>query len=284
MSEQDDEGPPWPRQIFRRYYMRVVQHTEHVIATGFVEISEQCYFCAHRFERLAQCAAYPDGIPSLVLDGFADHSRPLPGDGGVRFELASAGTLLDTDYFAGDQLGDGVVAVPDPPPAPRRLSDDEAAGEPMTDVDTWTADQLPWLHPGFRPGPSWPTSQEPGELLELGDPGVRMTIEPWGREARGEPISVQAHSLQCLICGHRQGDTMTCAAYPEGIPDLIARGHVSHGVPRPGDRGLQWVRVPDGTRKRLRGGYFKIQTPYVGGMEPATPDEPRRRLFVRDDE
>lgn len=30
------------------------------------------------------CAAFPDGIPEPILNGF-DHRRPFPGDGGVRF-------------------------------------------------------------------------------------------------------------------------------------------------------------------------------------------------------
>lgn len=30
------------------------------------------------------CAAFPDGIPTQILDGF-DHRKPFPGDGGVRF-------------------------------------------------------------------------------------------------------------------------------------------------------------------------------------------------------
>ena len=32
------------------------------------------------------CAAFPDGIPSLITEGGFDHREPHPDDGGVRFE------------------------------------------------------------------------------------------------------------------------------------------------------------------------------------------------------
>jgi hypothetical protein len=32
------------------------------------------------------CDAFPDGIPELILGGTENHSRPYPGDRGIRFE------------------------------------------------------------------------------------------------------------------------------------------------------------------------------------------------------
>ena len=32
------------------------------------------------------CAAFPDGIPSIIAAGGFDHREPHPDDGGVRFE------------------------------------------------------------------------------------------------------------------------------------------------------------------------------------------------------
>ena len=36
-----------------------------------------------------QCDAFPQGIPSPLLQGKHDHQTPYPGDGGVQFEQIS---------------------------------------------------------------------------------------------------------------------------------------------------------------------------------------------------
>ena len=38
---------------------------------------------------------------------------------------------------------------------------------------------------------------------------------------------------------------MTCDAYPEGIPEGIATGVISHATPQSGDHGLQFEPVPE---------------------------------------
>lgn len=51
-----------------------------------------CLACSHyrrEAPRLA-CTAFPDGIPDAILESRADHRMPLPGDGGIRFELDPA--------------------------------------------------------------------------------------------------------------------------------------------------------------------------------------------------
>ncbi len=49
-----------------------------------------CYWCIHRGESTEDdeptCAAYPNGIPSEIIDDGYDHREPAPGDNGIRFE------------------------------------------------------------------------------------------------------------------------------------------------------------------------------------------------------
>jgi hypothetical protein len=58
-----------------------------------------CFACRHLHPGLVRvtdtppegpstCDAFPDGIPDEIMLGGVDHRRPLPGDGGIRFELA----------------------------------------------------------------------------------------------------------------------------------------------------------------------------------------------------
>lgn len=47
-------------------------------------IGERCYQCRHvRVDY--SCDAFPDGMPIEIVNGF-DHSQPLAGDNGIRFE------------------------------------------------------------------------------------------------------------------------------------------------------------------------------------------------------
>lgn len=51
--------------------------------------SDQCALCAHyRIGRT--CAAFPGGIPAVILTGEVDHREPYPGDHGVRWSPVSA--------------------------------------------------------------------------------------------------------------------------------------------------------------------------------------------------
>lgn len=47
----------------------------------------QCHACVHLTSKAkGTCRAFPGGIPaSILLDRF-DHTRPYPGDNGIRFE------------------------------------------------------------------------------------------------------------------------------------------------------------------------------------------------------
>lgn len=44
-----------------------------------------CHRCVHR-ETTFTCAAFPDGIPSLILAGRINHIEPIEGDHGIQYE------------------------------------------------------------------------------------------------------------------------------------------------------------------------------------------------------
>lgn len=44
----------------------------------------------------------------------------------------------------------------------------------------------------------------------------------------------------CQFCRHKNKDTDTCVAFPQGIPSAILTGKNSHNKPYPGDNGIQF--------------------------------------------
>ena len=46
----------------------------------------QCLICAYRLNGLT-CAAFPDGIPQIILTNDFDHTEPFDGDNGIRFKM-----------------------------------------------------------------------------------------------------------------------------------------------------------------------------------------------------
>jgi hypothetical protein len=56
--------------------------------------SSQCITCA-RYRGMAECAAYPDGIPPEVMEGTIDHTQPYAGDHGLQWVAQSDDDLAD---------------------------------------------------------------------------------------------------------------------------------------------------------------------------------------------
>ena len=52
--------------------------------------------------------------------------------------------------------------------------------------------------------------------------------------------------MQCWVCVHLEdGPSMTCKAYPKGIPDALLNGVASHSKPYKGDGGIRWKPRPE---------------------------------------
>ena len=50
-------------------------------------ISFICGYCKHQHDRpWKTCDAFPDKIPDQIWLGENDHTKPYPGDNGIRFE------------------------------------------------------------------------------------------------------------------------------------------------------------------------------------------------------
>lgn len=58
----------------------------------------QCFICQHLIDGTA-CKAFPNGIPTEVLDGDFDHLEPIEGDNGIQF-LADPGMQHPTLWKA----------------------------------------------------------------------------------------------------------------------------------------------------------------------------------------
>jgi hypothetical protein len=52
-------------------------------------------------------------------------------------------------------------------------------------------------------------------------------------------------NIQCQKCVWRFRGTLTCAAFPDGIPEEVLEGKIDHSKPYKGDHGFQYQPLID---------------------------------------
>lgn len=72
---------------------------------------------------------------------------------------------------------------------------------------------------------------------------IRLEMAKDGVVLDDEIHALPAISPQCVTCAHlTSGVDRQCAAYPEGIPDEVWTGLISHKRPYQGDNGIHYQR------------------------------------------
>lgn len=57
-----------------------------IMGDAHAEVSIQCLACKNLHNDMTTCRAFLKGIPLKIYTGHFDHTRPFPGDNGIRFE------------------------------------------------------------------------------------------------------------------------------------------------------------------------------------------------------
>ena len=64
---------------------------KYLISSMRSELQEGCGTCIHLnddpYAKFESCKAYPNGIPFIIMSGGVEHTKPIEGDNGIRYEL-----------------------------------------------------------------------------------------------------------------------------------------------------------------------------------------------------
>jgi len=61
-------------------------YSSNAAGDAFIDMSIQCLACKHLNNNMTTCRAFPKGIPTKILVGRFDHTRPYKKDNGIQFE------------------------------------------------------------------------------------------------------------------------------------------------------------------------------------------------------
>ncbi len=57
-----------------------------IMGDALIDMSIQCLACNNLNNDMTTCKAFKDGIPTKILTGHWDHTKPFKGDNGILFE------------------------------------------------------------------------------------------------------------------------------------------------------------------------------------------------------
>lgn len=63
-------------------------YDKNIKGDALLDMSIQCLACKHLNNDMTTCKAFSKGIPIKIIAGHFDHTRPFPGDNGIRFVRA----------------------------------------------------------------------------------------------------------------------------------------------------------------------------------------------------
>ena len=182
-----------------------------------------CQSCKHRLPGMARCTAFPDGIPSMFVNGDAVHDTPVEGDHGIQYEpgISEADRALARDD---DYPGRKALPFPD---------------EDDPEMAQFEADWLDWLDTKHSPGGAGHDQRRHGRWSgNHAEHATRQTTNLTASGERGKRRKRQADEMrESAGYGNAGGDVL------RGGQQSGARGVVAN---RWGQRRLDRTRPKPG--------------------------------------
>jgi hypothetical protein len=65
--------------------IRTPTNKDKFCADELIITAPKCLTCKH-YDGNLRCAAFPEGVPTVILTGEVDHDTPIVGDHGLQYE------------------------------------------------------------------------------------------------------------------------------------------------------------------------------------------------------